>query len=109
MGGLTKEFFNLALSGVLNEPFNGGVIFEGCVDHKIPCSDPVLLRCGVYRAVGKLFAHAYMHIGVGCYGLSRAAVEYILQDIDSQDLVSMDIKDVPCDVVRGLINLVRIH
>jgi hypothetical protein len=110
LGGVTREYFNKALSGILNDKYRERYsIFEGEEGHKVPCLDAVLLRSGVFKAVGKLMAHSLIHCGVAGFGIAQPIVEYLLSnDVDSQFHFTVSAEDIPSMEVRETIQIVRI-
>lgn len=82
-------------------------LFEGETDHKLPSCDAVLLRCGIFKAVGKFMAHSAVHTGIAFVGLSEAAAEYILtENVDSDTPLPLSLEDLPDSHIREAVGLV---
>jgi hypothetical protein len=106
-GALQKEYFWTAMSSLSCGKFNNIPIFEGEENFRVPCSNGVLLRSGIYSNVGRFMTHAALHTGTAFIGLSRAISEYLLADEVGPDTpFNMGVQDVPDEEAREVIELV---
>jgi hypothetical protein len=108
MGALTKEYFSNGHDAILRERYQGRfAVFEGDDDHKLPSHDAMLLRSGIFQAVGKFIAHSYIHTGVAMVGLCNAAVQYLCtESVDNDTPFEILLDDIPLMEVRSLLQKV---
>jgi len=74
------------------------ILLQGEDGHLCPNADASLLRSGIYRSLGKMMAHSFVHTGIACYGLSRAIVRFLLtgkiETIDRRDIPDLETRRV---------------
>jgi hypothetical protein len=100
-GGLTREFFHLALTKIrTGDPNIGITLFEGATDHIVPIHCSSSLDSGLFHLFGKVLAHSILHggmgfVGMGCVGMAPAVAKFIAtRSIDeAATLVCLD--DIP--------------
>lgn len=108
LGGVTKEFFYSALSAIVTKKYDEKyAILQGNENHKLPSLDSALLRAGVFKAIGKLFAHSLIHTGVGAFGLSPAVVTYLCtENVDYETDFNFSLEDISSYSVLTAIQIV---
>jgi len=108
LGGVTREYFWMCLSGMHNLKFRGKYsMLLGTEGHKSPNADSALLRTGVFKALGKMMAHSFLHTGIAAYGIAKPIVEYLLtKDIDSEYPFVIEACDIPDMEVRHALEIV---
>jgi len=104
VGALTREYFDATQRALFESRYMGRYpIFEGDNDHKVPSSDLLLLRKGVFQAVGKFLAHSYINTGIALYNLSPCIKEYLCNESDSFDnITEITVEDLPSLEMRSL-------
>jgi hypothetical protein len=110
LGGVTREYFYKALSSITSEKYQGRYsIFEGQIGRLLPSLDSVLLRVGVFKAVGRLMAHSLIHCGVAGFGIAKPVYEYLCsKDVDSQFPFTVEVEDISSMEVRAAVEKVQI-
>jgi hypothetical protein len=108
MGALTKEYFSNGHEAVLNDRYLGRYqLFEGEEGHKVPSHDAMLLRSGVFEALGKFMAHSYIHTGVALHGVCSTIAQYLCSgNFDANTVVTVTNADIPSYEVRDLMEKV---
>jgi hypothetical protein len=107
VGALQKEFFWNGMSCLISGTYEGLPIFEGEDDHKLPCCDSVLLRSGIFSAVGKFLCHSAIHNGVAALGISEAVAEYLTTSEVSYDTAfTISDADIPDFDTRNKLGMV---
>ncbi|CAG7829231.1 unnamed protein product [Allacma fusca] len=86
LGGPRREWLYDLEKLILHSQFNNHVLFDGPRNHKLPAGDAVMLRLGVFPAIGKFVLLNCIHGRLGMRGLGRSAVNYFISD-DSDDLI----------------------
>jgi len=109
-GALTKEYFWTAMLELRNGKYMDKFpIFVGEEDHKLPNSDGVLLRSGVFDYIGKFMLHSLLHTGVAFVGLSKAVMHYIFNpNVGMEPGLELELcqEDVPDPEVREVLEYV---
>jgi hypothetical protein len=74
-GSTHQRYFSNGHEAVLKERYLGSYqLFEGEEGHKVPSHDGILLRSGVFEALGM---HSFIHTGVALHGVCSAVAQYL--------------------------------
>ena len=92
--GLTRELCHMIMAS-LRDGKSGILLFEGKIDHLIPVHSQEYVASKYFVYAGKLIAHSVIHAGFGLVGLSRAIVQFLIEDDMQKCLTFLSVEDIP--------------
>ena len=92
--GLTRELCHVIMAS-LRDGKSDILLFEGKIDHLIPVHSQEYVASKYFVYAGKLIAHSVTHAGFGLMGLSRAIVQFLIEDDMQKCLTFLSVEDIP--------------
>ena len=92
--GLTREVCHMVMAALRDG--KGDIrLFEGVVGHLLPMHNELYIASKYFEYAGRLIAHAVIHAGFRLVGLSRVAVQYLIEDNIMKCLTYLSVDDIP--------------
>ena len=92
--GLTRELCHMVMAS-LRDGKGGISLFEGKIGHLIPIHSQEYVASKYFVYTGRLIAHSIIHGGFGLVGLSKAIIEYLIEDDMQSCLTFLSVEDIP--------------
>ena len=104
--GLGRELCHKVMAS-LQDGKGNIILFEESIGHLIPVHNKQYIASKYFKYAGKLIAHSVIHAGFGLVSVSRAIVEYLVQDDLEKCLTHLSVEDVPDLDIQNTIKEVR--